>query len=90
MPRDSTQRAIHRVRIIKGLVEKLEEGIKSGAYCVDLLNRSFALQRALKSLDAHLLDQHLNSCVKSHMIKGNESDDLREELLKIYKLDRKN
>jgi len=90
MPRDATQRAIHRVRILKGLLEKLEEGIAREDYCVDLLNRSLAVQRALKSLDAHLLDQHLNSCVRSHMTKGKRSEELREELRTIYKLSRKN
>jgi len=90
MPRDTTQRAIHRVRILKGLIEKLETGIQEKNYCVDLLNQSLAIQRALKSLDAHLLDQHLNSCVKSHMTKGKASEHLRDELLSIYQLARKN
>lgn len=90
MTRDATQRAVHRVHILKGLLEKLEEGIANKDYCVDLLNQSLAVQRALKSLDAYLLDQHLNSCVKAHMMKGKESEQLRKELLEIYKLSRKN
>ncbi|NQV12050.1 metal-sensing transcriptional repressor [Candidatus Uhrbacteria bacterium] len=90
MKQDATKRAIHRVRILKGLMGKLEAGIQDKSYCVDLLNQSLAIQKALKSLDAHLLDQHLNSCVKSHMTKGSKSEHLREELLKIYKLSRKN
>ena len=90
MEKTATQRAVHRVRIIKGLLDKLEGGIESETYCVDLLTQSLAVQRALKSLDAHILDQHLNSCVKSHMTQEKESNDLREELLAIYKLSRKN
>lgn len=90
MKRDATQRAIHRVHILKGLMSKLALGIENKTYCVDLLNQSLAIQRALRSLDSLLLDQHLNSCVKSHMKDGKKGDELREELLTIYQLTRKN
>lgn len=89
MPRNATQRAVHRVRILKGLLEKLEVSISEGAYCLDVLKQSLAVQRALKSLDAHILESHLNSCVKNQMKSGDRSDVLRKELLNIYKLSRK-
>jgi CsoR family transcriptional regulator, copper-sensing transcriptional repressor len=89
MQKTANQRAIHRIRILKGLLHKLEVAIQDGTYCPDLLNRSLAIQRALKSLDALLLETHLDSCVKSHMKNDKRSTELRKELLNLYKLSRK-
>lgn len=90
MKREATKRAVHRVRILKGLLDKLEVSIRDDAYCMDVLNQSLAIQRALRSLDGLLLEKHFDSCVKKQMKGGAKSGEIREELLNLYKLSRKN
>lgn len=89
MTKDATKRSIHRVRILKGLIVKLESMVENETYCLDTLHQSLAIQRALKSLDTLLLENHLDTCVKKHMKTGKRSEELREELLTLYKLSRK-
>lgn len=86
MPRDATQRAVHRIRIVQGLINKLEQSIKDEGYCIDTLQQSMAIQKALKSLDALLLGKHLDSCIKNHMKNGKQGEKLRGELLELYNL----
>lgn len=86
MPRSATQRSIHRIRILKGLLNKLETSVEDEEYCTDLLNQTLAIQRALKSLNSVLLEKHLSTCVKNNMKDGKRSKELREELLALFKL----
>jgi DNA-binding FrmR family transcriptional regulator len=86
MPRNATQRAIHRIRIVQGLMNKLEQSVRDDQYCIDTLNQSMAIQKALKSFDKLLLEKHLNSCIKDHMKNGKQGEKLRGELLALYNL----
>lgn len=80
------ERAIHRVRIVKGLMSNLEKAIVEDMYCIDVLQQSLAIRRALKSLDHLILENHLNTCVKAGMKEGSSSDKLTKELVEIFKL----
>lgn len=84
------QRAVHRVKILKGLLSKLEASIIQEEYCMNLLNQSLSIQRALKSLDSLLLEQHLGSCVKEHMKEDKASKKIRDEILELFCLSKKN
>ena len=77
---DSKKQNIHRIKIIKGHLNAIEEMIDSDAYCVDILNQSLAVQKALKGLDLKLMEGHLNHCVIEQTKKK-----VVDELLTIYK-----
>lgn len=89
MARSTSQRSIHRIRIIRGLINSLETAVEGEEYCIDVLKKSLAIQSALKSLDSLMLEKHLDSCVKGNMKGGKRSVELREELLQLYALSRK-
>ena len=84
MVKSIKQRAAHRIKIIQGLLNKLEASVTSEEYCIDIIKQSFAIQKALSSLDALLLEQHLNSCVKHGMKSGATGERMRQELQDLF------
>jgi DNA-binding FrmR family transcriptional regulator len=89
MKKTKKQRAVHRVQILKGLLNKLEASIDKDEYCVETMNQSLAIQRAFKSLDSLLLEKHLDCCVKGRMKNDKESEKIRKELLELFSLSKK-
>lgn len=81
--------ATHRLSIISGQISGLSKMIEEGKYCIDVLTQSLAIQKALQEVDKKILEEHLNSCVKTQMKNGEEKKAV-EELSKIYSLARKN
>lgn len=83
-----TRRALHRVRIIRGQVEGLERSLAKNGYCVDILTQSLAIQESLKSLNAYILDHHLDTHVVEQ-IRSGKGAQAKVELLRIFKLSNK-
>jgi DNA-binding FrmR family transcriptional regulator len=77
------ERAIHRVRIIKGHLNKIEKMLQDDVYCVDLIHQSRAVQSALKKMDMLLIENHLKHCHLNH-IKSGETDKAITELLTLF------
>jgi len=63
--------------------------IEEDKYCIDILNQSLAVQKALKEVDKKILENHLDTCVVDQMKNGEEAK-ARGELLKIFSLTNKN
>lgn len=83
------KRAIHRTKIIEGQLRGLLASIEKEDYCIDLLTQSLSIQESIKSLNALLLENHLNTCAKKQMGKPESQEKAVKELLKIYKLSNK-
>ncbi len=75
--------ALHRIKIIQGHLQSIEDMLKSDKYCVDIVHQSRAVQKALKKLDLLIIKEHLNTCV-IHQIKNGEEKTTVEELLKLF------
>jgi len=84
------KRAIHRLKIIRGQIDGLLKAIDEDKYCIDVLNQSLSIQESLKSLDALILENHLATCVKEDIGKKGKEKKVIGELMKVYKLGRKN
>ena len=76
-------KALHRIRIIKGHVSAVEKMLESGAYCVDVVHQSLAIQKALKQFDKAVMEDHIKNCVV-HQAKSGHENKIVEELLSIY------
>jgi len=83
------KRAIHRAKIIRGQLDGLIRAIEKEVYCPRLLEQSLSIQRSLKSLDAYVLKNHLQTHVKQQMRKKGEEEKAVKELIKIYTLSNK-
>lgn len=77
------QRALHRIKILEGQLRGIRRMLEEGAYCIDILTQSLAVQHSLRSLDVTLLKQHLETCVLSNM-KNKKGEKYVDELLTLY------
>ncbi len=85
MTPDAQQQAIRRLKIISGQVQALQKQVEDDRYCMDVLDLSLSIQKALRSLDGLVLEGHLRTHVVE-MISGGETDKAVQELLKLYKV----
>lgn len=82
---------IRRLRSIEGHVRGVERMVDDDAYCMDVLQQTNAIQRALDKLNALILADHLATCVTT-AIRGDDADDRERvigELLQVFEAQRK-
>ena len=77
--------AKRRLKIIAGQVQALERHVDEDRYCMDMLDLSLSIQRALRSLDLLVLENHLRTHV-IEQITGGETERAVTELLRAYKV----
>lgn len=80
---DKRKSVAHRLAIVEGHLRKVQSMVEQGAYCIDVIHQSRAIQQALKKFDAQVLAQHLRICVARDMKTGN-SDKVTNELIDIF------
>ena len=77
------QTNLHRIKIIEGHLKAIERMIERDEYCVNVLHQSMAVQKALKKLDAEIMENHLRHCVIEQAKEGKDKK-IVDELLAIY------
>ena len=82
------EKLVRRLKIVEGQVRGLQEMIKKGVYCVDVITQTSAVKRALSGVEDALMEKHLATCVANQMQKGQVSQ-ATTEVLKVYRLKRK-
>lgn len=85
MTPETQRQANRRMKIIAGQVNALARQVEDDRYCVDILDLSLSIQKALRSLDALVMEGHLRTHVVEMMQNG-EQDRAIGELLKLYKV----
>ena len=78
-------RASQRLKIIAGQVQALQRQVDEDRYCVDVLDLSLSVQKALRSLDGLVMEGHLRTHVAEQMANG-EVDRAVAELLRLYRV----
>lgn len=84
----NNQKIARRLRIIEGQVRGLQEMVKKGTYCIDVITQSSAIKRGLSSVEDLLMEHHLSHCVVDQIKSGQPTQSVGE-ILKVYKLKRK-
>ena len=84
MTPDLRKQAARRLKIITGQVAALEKQIEEDRYCMEVLDLSLSIQRALRSLDGLVIEGHLRTHVAEQMTNG-ETERAVSELLRLYK-----
>lgn len=82
---EEKKKLIKRLNIIEGQVRGIKQMITDDRYCDDVLVQIAAVDKSLKSLGNHMLENHLKTCVTRDIQKGN-LDILEEVMLLIKKL----
>ena len=91
MSKDTTKRALHRLKIIQGQLSGLEKRIAEDAYCMEILTQSRAIQKSLASLDGLIVSHHLETRVQEMMTSGDEKQtkEALKELAQLYEFNNK-
>lgn len=80
---DKRKSVSHRLAIVEGHLRKVQSMVDQGAYCIDIIHQSRAIQQALKQFDNQVLAKHLKVCVARDMKHGNV-EKVTDELVDIY------
>lgn len=86
MAHDNNDDVLRRLKSVEGHVRGVQRMVEEGAYCIDVVNQILAIQRALKQVSAHVLDEHLHSCV-TEAVRGTDVADRERvltELLQVF------
>ena len=78
---------LHRLNRIVGQIEGIKRMIEEGRYCPDILIQTKAVTSAVRSLEASLLERHLNHCVRSAFQSEDETESQAKllELMEIFR-----
>ena len=85
MTPDTRTQALRRLKILSGQLQALERQIEEDKYCMDVLDLSMSIQKALRSLDTVVIEGHLRTHVVEQMA-GGETERAVKELLRLYKV----
>jgi DNA-binding FrmR family transcriptional regulator len=79
-------KALSRLRTIEGHIRGITRMLGDGAYCIDILHQTIAVQRAIDKLNRDLLESHLQTCVIKALQDGSNPQEERviRELLDIF------
>ena len=80
---DEKKRIINRLNRISGQINGINKMIENDAYCNDVLIQLSAVEKAVKSLSTHILENHLYMCVTRDLENG-EFDTI-DELISLFK-----
>ena len=83
-PKSQKERVAHRYKISLGQLKKILQMVEGGAYCIDVIHQSQAVQKALKETDQVLLGHHLATCVANSIRKGKVKE-ATAEVLSVFK-----
>lgn len=83
-PKTEKERILHRFKISLGHLKKTIAMLESGAYCVDVIHQSKAVQKALREADQIILENHLTTCAAKAIREGREKKAI-EEIMSIIK-----
>ncbi len=68
---------LKRLRRIEGQVRGLQRMVEEDTYCIDILTQVSATTRALQSFALQMLDEHMDTCVRTAVAEGGEEGDLK-------------
>jgi len=76
-----------RLNRIAGQVEGVKKMISAQRYCPDILTQLRAVRAAVNSIEASILESHLDSCVRTAFTSGNDKEREKKmaELKALYK-----
>src|SRR5688572_31281996 len=74
-----------RLNRISGQIDGVKKMIDEGRYCPDILTQLRAIRSAVKSIEANILERHLNHCV-ADAIKSHDAQDVQNRIDELKNL----
>jgi DNA-binding FrmR family transcriptional regulator len=85
MQRDDKPQLLNRLRRIEGQVRGVARMVEEDRYCIDVLTQIQAARAALGRVESELLKGHLNHCIESAIVSGDQAEQRRKasELIEL-------
>ena len=85
MQRDDKPQLLNRLRRIEGQVRGVARMVEDDRYCIDVLTQIQAARAALGRVETELLKGHLNHCIESAIVSGDQAEQRRKasELIEL-------
>ncbi|MDQ7829187.1 MAG: metal-sensitive transcriptional regulator [Armatimonadota bacterium] len=83
---EQRRQALVRLRSIVGHLRGIERMVEEGAYCIDIVRQTLAVQRALDRVNALLLEDHLQTCASRAMQSSDPAERRRtiQEIMDVF------
>ncbi len=69
MQSEVREQALRRLKILRGQLSALERQVEEDRYCMDVLDLSMSIQKALRSLDTLVIENHLRTHVIEQTVR---------------------
>lgn len=80
---------LHRINRIIGQLEGVKRMMEDRRYCPEILTQTRAVSSAVRSLEANILQGHLESCVRNAFEYGSKDREAKiEELVEFFRKSR--
>ncbi len=86
MADETAEKILNRLKSVEGHVRGVQRMVTNGEYCVDIMNQTLAIQRALHKVNGMVLDRHMHTCA-AKAIRGkdlNERERVIGEILNLF------
>jgi len=74
MIRENKSRLLNRLNRLEGQVRGIARMIEDDRYCIDVLTQLQAARAAIRVVETEMLKEHIDHCVTTAMISGDEEE----------------
>jgi DNA-binding FrmR family transcriptional regulator len=82
---DKKPKLLNRLRRLEGQVRGVARMVEGDRYCIDILTQTQAIRAALAKVEAELLRDHVDHCIRGAFKSGDATDQQQkiEELVEV-------
>ncbi len=88
MIQDDKPKLLNRLSRIEGQVRGISRMVEADRYCIDILTQLQAVRSALARVETQLLKGHLDHCIESAIVSGDQFEQRRKAAELIELLER--
>jgi DNA-binding FrmR family transcriptional regulator len=88
MIQENRTKLLNRLNRIEGQVRGVARMVEADRYCIDILTQLQAVRSALARVEGELLKGHLDHCIESAIVSGDQGEQRRKAAELIELLER--
>ncbi len=78
MTQENRTRLLNRLSRIEGQVRGVARMVEADRYCIDVMTQIRAVRAALAKVEAEILKGHLDHCIESAIVSGDQGEQRRK------------
>ena len=85
MTPDAKPKLLNRLSRVEGQVRGVARMVEQDRYCIDVLTQVRAIRAALARVETEMLKGHLNHCIESAIVSGDQAEQRKKasELIEL-------